>query len=336
MIRRIFTVAWSLLVLAVLGGGWLWQDVQRFLSTPLHLPAEGLVYELRAGTSLGRMAENLERLGVLSNSLYLKGLARWKRQAASLQAGEYLLVAGTRPEDLLQQMVQGRVIDYSITLPEGWTFRQMLAALGRQQALDQTLIGLNNEQIMERLGRSAEHPEGRFFPDTYRFPRGASDLEILQRAYAAMQERLTREWEQREEDLPFENPYQALILASIVERETGLASERPEIAGVFVRRLRKGMKLQTDPTVIYGMGERFDGNIRRRDLREDTPYNTYLHIGLTPTPICMPGAEAIRAVLHPAPGKTLYFVARGDGSHQFSASLEAHNRAVRKFQLKGR
>ncbi len=332
--RRLLGLGLLLLLVAALGAAFFWQDFQRFRDTPLELPAAGLVYELLPGTPLRRMAEDLERQGVLGNSLYLRALARWKRQAASLQAGEYRLVAGTLPEGLLEQMVEGRVIDYSITLPEGWTFRQVLDALAGHEALQQTLAGLEPAEIMARLGRPDEHPEGRFFPDTYHFPRGDSDLRILERAYGAMQGVLSGEWAKREEGLPLGDPYEALILASIVERETGLAAERAQIAGVFVRRLQKGMKLQTDPTVIYGMGERYQGNIRRRDLIEDTPYNTYVHAGLTPTPICMPGADAIRAVLHPAPGKDLYFVARGDGSHQFSPSLEQHNRAVRKYQLR--
>lgn len=332
--RRLVGLGLLLLLVSILGAAFLWQDFQRFRATPLDLPAAGLVYDLRPGTPLRRMAAELERQGVLGSSLYLRALARWKRQAASLQAGEYRLAAGTLPEGLLEQMVEGRVIEYSITLPEGWTFRQVLAALAGHDALDQTLRGLEPGAIMARLGRPDEHPEGRFFPDTYRFPRGSSDQQILERAYRAMQDVLAREWAQREEGLPLADPYEALILASIVERETGLAAERAQIAGVFVRRLRKGMKLQTDPTVIYGMGERFEGNIRRRDLREDTPYNTYVHAGLTPTPICMPGADAIRAVLQPAPGKDLYFVARGDGSHEFSPSLKQHNRAVRKYQLR--
>jgi UPF0755 protein len=226
------------------------------------------------------------------------------------------------------------VISYSFTLVEGWTFQQVLEAVREQEALQGTFENLTAEAIMERLGHPGEHPEGRFLADTYHFPRGTTDLALLQRAYGAMQEFLQQEWDRRAADLPFKTPYEALILASIVEKETAVAEERPQIAGVFIRRLRKGMKLQTDPTVIYGMGERFDGNIRRRDLSENTPYNTYVHRGLTPTPISMPGRDAIRAVLHPADGKSLYFVAKGDGSHYFSATLQEHNKAVRKYQLK--
>ena len=217
---------------------------------------------------------------------------------------------------------------------EGWNFKQVLAAVSGHEALKHTLKGLTDGEIMARLGHPGEHPEGRFYPDTYKFPRGTTDAAFLERAYQSMSRLLAEEWGKRDPDLPLKTPYEALILASIVEKETGVADERSEIAGVFVRRLRKGMKLQTDPTVIYGMGDNFKGNIRRRDLKQDTPYNTYVHTGLPPTPISMPGSAAIRAVLHPAPGKSLYFVARGDGSHYFSKSLAEHNRAVRKFQLK--
>jgi UPF0755 protein len=216
---------------------------------------------------------------------------------------------------------------------EGWTFRQLLSALRRHEAVRDTLDGLSDEAIMARLGYPGKHPEGRFLPETYQFPRGTSDLEFLRRAYDGMQRALAAAWQGRAEDLPLDSPHEALVLASIVEKETGLASERARIAGVFVRRLRRGMRLQTDPTVIYGLGEAFDGNLRRRDLAADTPYNTYTRAGLPPTPICLPGKAAIEAVMHPAHGTSLYFVARGDGSHQFSDTLEAHNRAVQKYQL---
>jgi UPF0755 protein len=210
----------------------------------------------------------------------------------------------------------------------------MMAAVTRHQALRNTLAGQSAEQVMTQLGHPGQHPEGRFYPDTYHFPRGEKDVDFLKRAYRRMERFLAREWEQRADNLPLDSPYEALILASIVERETALPEERPKIAGVFIRRLQKNMLLQTDPTVIYGMGEHYDGNIRRRDLEADTPYNTYLHPGLTPTPIAMPSGAAIRAVLHPEDGRELYFVATGDGGHHFSATLKEHNRAVRKYQLK--
>ena len=231
-------------------------------------------------------------------------------------------------------MVVGDVISHRFTLVEGWTFRQVLAAIGENETLRHTLEGLPEKEIMRRLEYPGERAEGRFLADTYQFPRDSTDLALLARAYDAMQTFLQAQWRNREPGLPLKDPYEALILASIVEKETAVAAERPQIAGVFVRRLQKGMKLQTDPTVIYGIGEKFDGNIRRRDLTRDTPYNTYTRNGLPPTPICMPGRAAIEAVLHPAPGKTLYFVAKGDGTHYFSATLEEHTRAVRKYQLR--
>ena len=239
-----------------------------------------------------------------------------------------------KPDDLLALLVSGKSVGYSLTLVEGWNIRQVRAAVAGHEALKQTLEGVDDVQLMELLGLPGEHPEGRFFPDTYRFTRGMRDLDFLRRAQRKMDRELAAAWAEKSEDAPLKSPYEALILASIVEKETGQADERPRIAGVFARRLRKGMKLQTDPTVIYGMGERFDGNIRRRDLREDTPYNTYVHAGLPPTPIAMPGREALLAAVNPAPGKAIYFVAKGDGSHAFSATLAEHNAAVRKYQLK--
>jgi len=209
-----------------------------------------------------------------------------------------------------------------------------LDAVHANEALVHSLVGLSAAEIMQRLGHEDEHPEGRFLPSTYHFPKGTTDLKFLRRAYLSMQNSLHKKWQEREEGLPLKSPYEALILASIVEKETGLASERPAIAGVFIRRLNRGMLLQTDPTIIYGLGEDFDGDIRRRDLKKETPYNTYIHKGLTPTPICLPGEAALDAVMHPETGKSLYFVAKGDGSHQFSNSLIEHNRAVRKYQLK--
>lgn len=313
---------------------WLMMDFNHFLKSPLSLPQEGENYTLKSGTTVALLARELEQKGYLQQPLYLRLLARWDGLAKRLQAGEYHLDNGLTPRQLLQKLASGKVTTYSQTLVEGWTFRQVMEAVRSQPALKQTLEGLSDADIMQRLGFAEEHPEGRFLPDTYHFPRGTTDLAFLKRAYQAMQHLLAEEWPKREPELPLKSPYQALILASIVEKETGLASERPEIAGVFIRRLKKGMKLQTDPTVIYGLGDGFDGNIRRSDLNRDTPYNSYLHKGLTPTPIAMPGSDAIRSVLHPAAGKSLYFVAKGDGSHYFSATLSEHNKAVRKYQLK--
>ncbi len=330
MLHRLLGI--SIILLSFLAA-WLLMDLRQFSRTPLEVPEEGVNYVLVSGTSFGAMAKDLEQRGLISSALYFRVIARWDNKAEKIRAGEYHIAAGTTPEQLLDQMTTGKVINYSFTLVEGWTFRQVMAAIARQDALDKSSLDIPPEAIMERLGHAGEHPEGRFLADTYLFIRGTSDLVLLRQAYDAMDEFLQEEWKQRADNLPLKTPYEALILASIVEKETAVAAERPRIAGVFIRRLRKGMKLQTDPTVIYGMGERFDGNIRRRDLTRDTPYNTYVHRGLPPTPISMPGRDAIRAVLHPAEGKSLYFVAMGDGSHYFSDTLEEHNRAVRKYQL---
>ncbi len=238
------------------------------------------------------------------------------------------------PVEVLDLLISGRVIQYPITLVEGWTFRQAVAAILANGRFGNDLAGQSDADLMTALGRPGEHPEGRFFPDTYSFPRRTTGVDVLRRALQRMDQVLAEEWAGRADGLPLRTPYEALTLASIIEKETGLVAERPEIGGVFVRRLEQGMRLQTDPTVIYGMGERFDGNIRRADLQEATPYNTYVIPGLPPTPIALPGRAAIHAALHPVPGDSLYFVARGDGGHVFSATLDQHNRAVREYQLR--
>ncbi len=315
---------------------WLMLDLQQFSENALNLPEPGIDYTLEPGTSLGVLAKDLESRGLISNSIYLRIIARWSGLGKQIKAGEYRIKPGTTPGALLEQLVSGKVNTYNITLVEGWNFRQMLKSVRSNKSLSHTLDGLTSAQIMVRLGFKGMHPEGRFLADTYNFPKGTTDLALLKRAFGAMQNLLQKEWEARDKSLPFKDPYQALILASIVEKETALSQERPLIAGVFIRRLQKRMRLQTDPTVIYGMGDKYKGNIRRKDLRTDTPYNTYTRGGLTPTPISMPGRDAIRAVMHPASGKALYFVAKnqGDGSHYFSDNLKQHNRAVRKYQLK--
>ena len=262
-------------------------------------------------------------------------LAKIKGVETRVRAGEYQIEQEMSPDDLLEKFTQGSSIQYGFTIIEGWSFRQMLTAIADDPILEHSLEGKNYQQIMSLIGYPDQHPEGLFFPDTYRFPKGTSDVDFLRRAYQVMQKHLAREWNQRESGLPLESSYEALILASIIEKETGAGFERPLISGVFIQRLKKKMRLQTDPTIIYGLGESFDGNIRFRDLKKDTPYNTYLRAGLTPTPIALPGLEAIRAALHPAKTDALYFVSRGDGTHQFSATLEEHNAAVKRFQLKG-
>ena len=307
---------------------------QQFQDTALNLPDDGMIYNMPIGASLNQLAYDLETRGMIQYPRFLILLGRQMDAATRLQAGEYDLAQGVRPRDLLQVLVAGKVIQHELTLIEGHTFREMLQRVNDNPILEHTLIDLSDAEIMAAIGQPEQHPEGRFLPDTYHITRGTTDLEFLRRAYQAMAERLQTEWDARDEGLPFKTAEEALILASIVEKETGAPEERAQIAGVFVRRLQKNMRLQTDPTVIYGMGEAYDGNIRKRDLLKDTPYNTYTREGLPPTPIAMPGVEAIHAVMHPAPGKSLYFVAMGEGRHYFSATLEQHNLAVDKFQKK--
>ncbi len=323
-----------LLLIASLLAAWGWMSYKAFVTTPLAIADGSAVYKVEKGASLASIARDLEDAGWIQNARYLQWYGRFTGQASRIRAGEYRLTNDLLPDSLLALLVSGRSIDYSLTLLEGWNIRQVRAAVAAHDVLEHTLTDVDDAELMARLGRPGVHPEGRFFPDTYRFPRGTTDLEFLARALATMDRELAAAWAERVDDLPLKTPDEALILASIVEKETGQADERGKIAGVFVRRLRKGMKLQTDPTVIYGMGERFDGNIRRKDLREDTPYNTYVHFGLPPTPIAMPGRAALRAAVDPEPGDALYFVARGDGSHVFSATLKAHNAAVAKYQLR--
>ena len=326
-------VAFLLLVVVLAAAGyWLWQDYQRFRTTPLQISGEGFNYQVRPGTSLTAVANDLESKGILRQPLYLRALAKDLGVSNKIKAGEYLIPAGTTPEMLLERLVRGKVIEYSLTLIEGWNFDQALDAVRGHPMLVQTLPeSLSTEQLMQNIGYQGQYPEGRFFPDTYLFPRGTTDVDFLKRAYERMQRVLAEEWENRSEDLPLKTPYEALTLASIIEKETGLPEERHAVAGVFVRRLQKGMLLQTDPTVIYGMGDAYDGNIRKKDLTTDTPYNTYTRPGLTPTPICLPGRESINAALNPADGDTLYFVADGNGGHTFSRTLQEHNRAVKKY-----
>ncbi len=323
----------SLFFLLALGAGLLW-DYNRFYQTPLNLPQASLTLEVPRGMSLRQLTERLVALGALDQPYYFMLLAYLRGDAKRLQAGTYALRSDMKPAELLEMLVSGRVVQQAITLIEGWTVQQALEAIGRNPAVEHRLKPATPQALMAALGKPELAAEGRFLPDTYYFPKGVTDVAVFRRAYAAMEAFLDQEWPKRAPDLPLASPYEALILASIVEKETGKAEERPQIAGVFIRRLQRGMKLQTDPTVIYGLGADFDGNLRRSDLRRDTPYNTYVHRGLPPTPIALPGRAAILAVLHPQPGDSLYFVARGDGSHQFSATLEAHNRAVRRYQLR--
>jgi UPF0755 protein len=325
--RNIAIVVIAVLAVAAVYAGWYWYH-------PLH-PGDD-TYEVRPGMTLRAFANELAARGVLNESRTFSGIAKLTGRGKSLKAGEYRFADGLSASALLDQVVAGRVVEYPLVLVEGWTFRQFRQALAQAPRLAQTLDGLTPAQVMERLGHPGEHWEGRFFPDTYYYSAGHTDQMILARAYDRTRTLLASEWEKRDDGLPYRNAYEALIMASIVEKETGKGEERPLIAGVFQNRLRLGMKLQTDPTVIYGLGEKFDGNLRRRDLVTDTPYNTYTRRGLPPTPIAMPGGAAIRAVLHPAATRALYFVSRGDGSHVFTDNLKDHNQAVIKYQLGGK
>jgi UPF0755 protein len=328
-------LAWVLLlaVLAALVAGW--YDFERFSRTPLAVGAQRQTLDVERGSSLRGIVAQLRARGLTrAPSLYWRVLAERMRVADRLHAGEYPLDPGTTPGQLLDAMAAGRVLQRDFTIVDGWTFHQLRDALARVPTLRQDGAALDDGELMRRIGAPGEMPEGRFLPETYAYVKGDSDLDILKRAHLAMVRTLAELWPARDKDLPLASAYEALILASIIEKETGRAEERPKIAGVFVRRLRNHMLLQTDPAVIYGMGEAYAGNIRRRDLAADTPYNTYLHGGLPPTPIALPGRPAIEAALHPAPGDALYFVARGDGSHVFARSLAEHNRNVACYQLK--
>ncbi len=311
-----------------------WQQ-HSALQQPLNLSEERLL-EVPAGATPGGVLNRLQSEGVLRGAFWLRQYWRFNLANQPLHSGEYRLTPGLKVVDMLGLWRKGEVVQYSLTLVEGWSFRQVRAALARETRLEQTLDGLSDAGVMKRLGQPGLNPEGRFFPDTYRYVGGMSDLDLLKQAYARLEMVLAEEWQARAEGLPYKEPYDALIMASMIEKETGVPEERSEIAGVFVRRLRIGMRLQTDPTVIFGMGERYNGRITRADLLDPTPYNTYAIDGMPPTPIALVGREAIHAALHPAAGKSLYFVARGDGSHVFSDSLQAHNRAVREYQLKRR
>ncbi|WP_341911374.1 endolytic transglycosylase MltG [Polaromonas sp. YR568] len=326
----------SLLVLAFVAGLVVFGAVGWWLHEPLTLkPQPGslvLDLEIEPGTPAQRVAGVVAASGVDVQPVLLYAWFRLSGQARQIKAGSYEITPGTTPRTLLSMLVRGEESLKSVTFVEGWNFRQVRAALQKAEALKPDTQGLDAQAIMAQLGKPGVHPEGRFFPDTYTYAKGSSDLAVLKRAARAMDKRLEAAWALRSADTPLKTPDEALILASIVEKETGKPSDRPEIGGVFSNRLRIGMMLQTDPTVIYGLGEQFDGNLRKRDLQADTPYNTYTRTGLPPTPIAMPGKAALLAAVQPAQTKALYFVARGDGTSHFSSSLDEHNRAVNKYQ----
>jgi UPF0755 protein len=311
-------------------------EIESRWQQPLALPAQGLHLAVLPGDSLRAVTDRLHRDGVLQHPQLLTLYARWTGLDQQIKHGEYLLEPVMTAKTLLELLASGRVIQYQVTLPEGISLAQALAILQQQEELEATLSGPDDTRLLE-LAAPYGHSEGLFFPDTYHYARGATDWQILQRAHTALLDILDTEWQGREQELPYETPYEALIMASIIERETGLPEERDQIAGVFVRRLQLGMRLQTDPTVIYGVGSEFDGNLRRTHLQdEDNAYNTYRHAGLPPSPIALPGRASIHAALHPAAGEALFFVARGDGGHVFSATLAEHEAAVRQYQLQRR
>lgn len=335
MRRKFLLLLETGLVLAgLLLGASAWK-IHSALQQPLNITQEELL-DVPNGTTPTGTLKRLEADGLIKDAFWLRVYWRFNLAGQPLHSGEYRMVPGMTMEGLIGVWKRGEVVQYSVTLVEGWNFRQVRAALAKDEKLQQTLANLSDSEVMDRLGHSGVFPEGRFFPDTYRFVRGTSDVDLLKKAYDRLEDVLAKEWAQRAADVPYTQPYQALIMASLVEKETGVPQERGQIAGVFVRRMRLGMLLQTDPTVIYGLGERYTGKLTRAHLKEENPYNTYLIPGLPPTPIAMVGREAIHAALNPAPGNSLYFVARGDGSHVFSDDLESHNNAVREFQLKRR
>ena len=320
-------LTWMLLIVCALGGAAAW-----WLQQPLALAQEPLELEIEHGTTPRGVARAVEAAGVRVDARLLYWWFRLSGQDRDIKAGNYEITAGTTPYSLLQKLASGEESLRSLTLVEGWNFRQVRAALAREEALQADSAALPDAALMERLGRPGVAPEGRFFPDTYTYAKGSSDLAVLRRALHAMDRRLEAAWAQRASDTPLKSAEQALILASIVEKETGRSSDRAMIAGVFSNRLRIGMLLQTDPTVIYGIGESFDGNLRKKDLQTDTPWNTYTRAGLPPTPIAMPGKAALLAAVQPQATRALYFVAKGDGASHFSASLDEHNRAVNRYQ----
>ena len=323
--KKLFNLFLLVLMLGIAGIGY-------YALKPLALPATPFEFTLKQGSSLKSTARQLQQSGLLDHGWQFAWLARLLGKSGQLKAGNYALERPVSPLQLLKIVSSGEVSLSQISVIEGWTFKQMREALNANPDITHDSASLSDEQILQQIGATETHPEGLFFPNTYYFAAGSSDLKILKRAYQTMQKHLQQLWLAREPDLPLQTPYQALILASIIEKETGTPGDRDMIAGVFVNRLRKGMLLQSDPTVIYGLGEKFDGNLRKRDLLADNPYNTYRRKGLTPTPISLPGAASLQAALHPAKTDALYFVARGDGSSQFSSSLSKHNEAVDRYQ----
>jgi UPF0755 protein len=325
-------LAWCLVLLligAAAAYGWI-------VEAPLALPQNPYAFTVKSGASLRAVARELAASGVIPADWILVGWARIKGGDRTIKAGNYELATGTTLARLLDKLTQGDVTQTGFTIVEGWSFRELRVALKKHPGIAASVADLPDAELMQTIGATQRDPEGLFFPDTYYFVNGATDASILVRAYRIMQQRLDTAWAVRDSELPLSTPYEALTLASIVEKETGRPADRPLVAAVFINRLRQGMRLQTDPTVIYGMGAQFNGNLRRSDLDADHAFNTYTREGLPPTPIALPSQASIDAVLHPPPTPFLYFVARGDGSSEFSTNLADHNRAVAKYQRNGR
>ncbi len=322
----------KLIVVGLLGLAGLSAWMAWFAWRPLPLPSTPYQFTIGPGASLKKLAAKLEKDGVLKEEIRFRILGRVMGYAGSIQAGTYSIEKPLTPLELLGKIVRGEVTQAAILFVEGWNIREVRQELARHPQLEHRLIDMTDAELLAAVGAEESHPEGLFFPSTYFFNPHSSDVELLRRAYRMQRQKLLAAWETRAPGLPYKTPYEALIMASIIEKETGAPEERPLIAAVFINRIKTGMRLQTDPTVIYGLGARFDGNLRKADLQRDTPYNTYTRAGLPPTPIAMPGEEAIRAALNPAKSNALYFVSRGDGTHVFSATLEEHNRAVNRYQ----
>ncbi|MCK5647243.1 MAG: endolytic transglycosylase MltG [Gammaproteobacteria bacterium] len=337
MIKKFFKLIALLIIVSTFIAGWYWNEYKIYLQTPISLSESEQIFTVNKGDRVRNIAENLYQYKVIQQPGYFRLYARLSKQAAKIKAGEYSLKPGMTAVDVLALFVSGTVNQYSLTIVEGWTVKEALEQIKKDPNLIKTADFTTpfdiktKANIAKKLNSQYSNFEGLLYPDTYNFPKGTSDFQFLKRSYDVMQRVLAEEWQKREKKTPLKTPYEALILASIVEKESGVSSERSKIAGVFIRRMNKRMRLQSDPTIIYGMGERYKGNIRRKDINEKTAYNTYQISRLPPTPIAIPGREAIHAVLHPDKGKSLYFVADGSGGHAFSKNLKEHNRAVKKY-----
>jgi len=335
-IRAIKKILYFAILAGLLGSLFVGYQFNQFQTQPVQMDTESVQFTIYSGNTIRQVAQHLADKGYILDPLRFIVLSKLSGSESHIQAGEYEIKSTHTPQDLLRLFQRGNTILYSFTIIEGWTFSQLLEAIKADPVLVKTINDASTAEVMQQISYASEHPEGRFLPDTYHFPRGTTDISFLRRAYKTMQQLLAREWAARSADLPLNSPYEALILASIIEKETGAEFERPLISAAFTTRLKKNMRLQTDPTIIYGLGDSFDGNIRLRDLRGDTPYNTYIHKGLPPTPIALPGKHAIHSALHPADSDAIYFVSKGDGTHYFSTTLEEHNDAVSRYQLNGK